>query len=105
MRNKTIPEAATATTFCLEGKNGPYKLKHRHDYYHQIQYQLYCVDREWCDFVLKTEKDIHVERIYRDRDWWGLQLGKLETFYFKALLPELAAPRYRNGGIREPSSH
>ena len=51
-----------------------------------------------------TDIDIHVERIYRDREWWGLQLEKLKTFYFDTLLPELAAPRHRNGGIREPSS-
>ena len=49
-----------------------------------------------------TEKDRHVERISRDKKWWDEQLPKLETFYFKALLPELAHPRYTSGGIREP---
>ena len=102
MRDKTLDEACKTSTFCLEKKNDKYQLKQRHDYYYQIQCQLYCVDREWCDFVLKTNKDIHIERIYRDRNWWGLQQEKLRTFYFDALLPELACPRYRNGGIREP---
>ena len=59
------------------------------------------MDREWCDFVLKTDKDIHIECIYRDKNWWGLQV---EKFCFDALLLELACPRHRKGGIREPSN-
>ena len=98
MREKTLAEACKTTTFCLENKEGKYQLKHRHDYYHQVQCQLYCVDHEWCDFVVRTEVDIHIERIYRDRKWWGLQLRKLRKFYFDAMLPELACPRHRNGG-------
>ena len=52
---------------------------------------------------MKTEKDLHIERIYRDSNWWELQLEKLKTFYFDSLFPELACPRHRSGGIREPS--
>ena len=38
-----------------------FSLKRRHDYYYQIQSQLYCVNRKWCDFVLRTDKEIHRE--------------------------------------------
>ena len=107
-RHMTLSEACDNSTFCLEKreKDGQvtYRLKRRHDYYYQIQCQLYCVDREWCDFVLRTDKDLHIERIDRDSTWWKGQLPKLHTFYFDALLPELACPRYGKGGIREPSS-
>ena len=101
-REKTLAEACTSSTFCLEEKETKFKLKLRHDYYHQVQCQLYCANRNWCDFVLRTNKEMHVERIYRDKKWWGQQLAKLRKFYFTALLPELASPRYRKGGIREP---
>ena len=106
-RQMTIEEACTrVTSFCLESKEiegmKNYKLKRRHDYYFQVQCQLYCDDKEWCDFVLRTDKDIHVERIQRDREWWEDQMPKLKKFYFDAMLPELACPRYRHGGIREP---
>ena len=105
MKDKSIPEAfTTSSTFCLERKNEKYHLKPRHDYFYQVQCQLYCADCEWCDFVLTTDKDMHIERIYRDITWWDLQLKKLKTFYFEALLPELASPRHRNGGIREPAT-
>ncbi len=102
-RDISIDEAAKTSSFCL-ADNDMHKLKHRHDYYYQVQCQLYCVDCEWCDFVVKTGKDIHTQRIYRDRKWWEQEMGKLEQFYFDSLLAELAAPRFKKGGIREPSS-
>lgn len=78
-----------------------YRLKRRHDYYYQIQCQLYCVNREWWDFVLRTDKDLHIQQVIRDRTWWKVQLPKLHKFYFDALLPELACPRYGKGEIRD----
>ena len=101
-KDKDFREACEKSSFCLEkDKNGMLQLKRRHDYYFQIQCQLYCVDK---NFIVRTNKDIHVERIYRDSRWWGLQLAKLRKFYFSALLPELACPRFRCGGIREPTN-
>lgn len=103
----TLEEACDKVKqFCLEKieKNGEvsFRLKKRHNYYFQVQCQMYCCDADWCDFVLRTDKELHVERIQRDQDWWDQQLPKLKTFYFDALLPELACPRFGKGGIREP---
>ena len=81
------------------------RLKHRHDYYYQVQSQLYCADKEWCNFIVRTSKDMHVERIYRDKEWWDLQMDKCHYFYFSALLPVLACPRHGKGGIREPKDN
>ena len=47
---KMLAEACQTATFCLEDTQNKYTLKHRHDYYYQIQCQLYCVDCNWCDF-------------------------------------------------------
>lgn len=101
-RDKTVLEFGSKSSSCLEVKDGTCQLKHGHDYYYQVQCQLYCTDKEWCDFIVRTEKDIHIERIGRDRKWWDVQMDKCFNFYFSALLPELACPRYRKGGIREP---
>ncbi len=105
VRDETIDDACSNKTFWLEKKGSKYQLKRKHGYYYQVQCQLYCTNTSWCDFVVRTTKDIHVERIYRDPKWWGLQLTKLRKFYFSALLPELACPRHRNGGIRESVQH
>ena len=103
IRDQSLVEASRSTTFCLEKNKdkNTYRLKRQHDYYYQVQCQLYCTERNWCDFVLRTNKDMHVERIYREKEWWDRQLPKLKKFYFESMLPELACPRYRLGGIRE----
>ena len=102
MREKTLDEACKTSSFCQENRDNTYRLKTRHDYFHQVQCQLYCTNMDWCDFILRTNKDIHIQRIQRDKKWWGVQMAKLRKFYFDALLPELACPRCKSGGIREP---
>ena len=106
-RDFTVQEACDKVkSFCLEKQEEAgevmYTLKRRHDYYYQIQCQMYCSKVEWCDFVLRTNKDLHVQRIPWNPDWWKQQLPRLKEFYFDALLPELACPRHGKGGIREP---
>ena len=52
----------------------------------------------WCDFVVWTQKDIHVEKIYFDNDFWTRQCYlKLRCFHFGIVLPELVFPRYPLG--------
>ena len=102
-RSQTLAEACKKSSFCLENKKDSFKLKTRHDYYYQIQTQLYCTRRCWCDFILRTDNDLHIERVYTDQAWQRANLQKLQDFYFSALLPELACPRHQQGGIREPT--
>ncbi len=108
-RDMTLFEACDKVkSFCLERREEKgqiiYKLKRRHDYYFQIHCQMYCCNTHWCDFVVRTNKDMHVKRITWDNDWWQQQLPKLKQFYFDALLPELACPRQGKGEIREPAT-
>ena len=101
-KDLTLSEACkTVPSFCLVKIEDTYRLKRQHDYYHQVQCQFYCDDKQWCDFVVKTNQNLQVERIHRDQEWLDKQLPKLEVFYFNAMLPELACPRYRKSGISE----
>ena len=65
-RKMTLLEAVEKSTFCLEKDkdSGTYTLKKKHDYFYQIQCQLYCTNKDCCDLVVNTEREIHVERIY-----------------------------------------
>ena len=94
--------------FCLEERQNKLHLKTSHEIYYQIQGQLNIFEKEWCDFVLRRTNpyDIHVERIYKDSSLWENEMvPKLEQFYQKFLLPELALPRYGTySGIRKPAA-
>lgn len=60
-----------------------------------MQGQLGILNLEWCDFVVWTNVDLHVERVKADPEFWQLQcLPKLEYYYYNIMLPEIVYPRH-----------
>ena len=43
----------------------------------------------FCDFIVWTNDDIHIERIYPDEDIWLSNVPKVKALFEKAVLPEL----------------
>lgn len=64
-RDMTIHDAVTKLkNFCLkQDQDGLISLRPSHSYFYQIQATMLCTKRKWCDFVLCTKEDMHVERI------------------------------------------
>ncbi|XP_078329794.1 uncharacterized protein LOC144624228 [Crassostrea virginica] len=109
LQNKNISfmqATKTVKDFCLVEKNGVLSLKKNHLYYYQCQGLVNVTGLPWIDFVVRSLSpyQIHIERIYSDKDLWNeIMLPKLTAFYHQVLLSELAAPRYNKvPGIREP---
>lgn len=49
--------------------------------------------RPWCDFVVWTSVDLHIQRIEFDNDFWTQQLlPKLSAFYDFCYAPEIVSP-------------
>jgi hypothetical protein len=111
LKNKplSIKQAAeTLKALCLQLEGGTLSLKRSHAYYLQCQGQLNVMKLPWLDFIVRRTRphEFHMERIFRDtRLWNDDMILKLTDFYQKALLPELAMPRYgKSPGIREPGN-
>ena len=98
-RDSTVQDAAMSKDFFANIQNGKVTLKWTHNYYYQIQGQMAICKRKWCDFVIWTPKEMTTERIVFDPIFWQEMLPKLELFYDRAILPELASPQ--NQPIRE----
>jgi hypothetical protein len=104
-KRKNLDQAARDKGFCLEFVDDNLQLKRKHAYYYQCQGQLLVCEMDWVDFVVRCTDpyQMFVERITVNNDVQCHMLAKLKAFYFKALLPELTAPRYgKLPGIREP---
>ncbi|XP_063931863.1 uncharacterized protein LOC135143855 [Zophobas morio] len=104
--NLTVEEASkTLKQFYIDKKQGC--LKRTHNYFYQVQGQLHISNREFCDFVVWTRKDLYVEGIFKDDNFWQNKMfPKLKYFYHEALLPELVDPRKcRNMPLREPNKN
>ena len=87
----TISQACQLPSFpCILSEDGSLQLKAIHPYYHQVQGSMAITGCSWCDFVVWTEKWLSVERIEFNSSLWKAEmLPKLETFFWKELLPRL----------------
>uniref|UniRef100_A0A8W8NQ72 SWIM-type domain-containing protein n=1 Tax=Magallana gigas TaxID=29159 RepID=A0A8W8NQ72_MAGGI len=89
-REMSIKDAcANLKDFFLEcDSEGTLRLKESHDYWHQVQGQLYLTGTSCCDFVVWTPVSMEVIRILKD-DSWQCHLKNMIEFYFNVFLPSL----------------
>jgi hypothetical protein len=88
-QESSFADAADKVSFCLEVcSDGKYKLKHQHQYYYQCQLQIFVTGYLFCDFVVWTEKELHIERLTLAK---GV-IASLSSVY--AILPELLGKWY-----------
>ena len=66
-----------------------YWLKSKNNTLLQVQAQLLCTDSKYCDFIVYTNQDIHVERIELDQSFIDENLPKVKTLFRNGVLPEL----------------
>jgi len=60
----------------------------------QVQCQLFCTQRSYCDFVVYTEKDVHIQRIYPDESFWQENVSRVKHFFVTSVFPELIGKFY-----------
>lgn len=83
-RNMDIVEAIeTLSAFFLERDENGIRLKKKHAHFCQVQGQLMITGAPFCDFVVFTSKDLHIERIFPDHVFMNGLMDKLCEIYFK----------------------
>lgn len=55
-------------------------------YYWKVQGQMLMTGMNWCDFVVSTEEDVLIQRIYRDNGVLDVIREKVDRFYFNVYL-------------------
>lgn len=86
---------------CLEKVDGSFKLIRSHNYYYQLQQQLFTLkDRKHCDFVVCAIDNVNnrvvivTERILPDKQHHHTVLPRLDTFWRLCILPEILGRWY-----------
>ena len=74
--------------FCLK-QEGEIILNPKHVYYYQVQGQLMITGAPFCDFVVFTKKDVHIQRILPDKNFMSEMLLTLAKFYAVHAMPFL----------------
>lgn len=67
----------------LKNKDGDLQLSTTHDYYYQIQGQLFCTNGTECDLVVCTFNDMRIVNIKRNESFINEMVSKLTEFYVK----------------------
>ena len=95
-RESSFAEAARDNrNFCLQqGGDGKYKLNEQHQYYYQCQLQIFVTGCSFCDFVVWTQKEVHIERLTLDEDLFTSALPVAKKFFSLCILPELIGKWY-----------
>lgn len=65
------------------------ELKKSHQYYTQIQFSLYVLSIENCNFFVYSPKDYVLVRVERNEQFLSSLIPKIENFYFHYFLPVL----------------
>ena len=95
LKDSEFVEYVKKRNSCLDDK---FLLKKSHQYYYQVQQQLFITGRAFCDFVVcKTNgsnADHIIERIQPDTNHWNSVLPKLTQFSRFCVLPEILGKWY-----------
>lgn len=73
---------------------GKLTLNRNHQYYYQVQTQLGVCELESAYFVVWTEKDLHVEHILFNGEFWDMICKKSKHIFDTAIMPELVGKFY-----------
>ncbi|XP_070389189.1 uncharacterized protein [Dermacentor albipictus] len=65
------------------------KLLRNHHYFKQVMMQMFVCKRNYCDFVVWTQKDIFIERVMFDKEFCNEIVDKCALYFERVLLPEL----------------
>ena len=89
IRGKSVKEMPHNKNSCLIHVDGKLALNGDLAYYYQVQAQIFVCNVDYCDFIVWTERDVHIERILPDIAFWDQVVSKAADFFQQAILPEL----------------
>ena len=96
--NETLEDALIRKGICKKYDDGV-ELNVRHKYYFQMQQIMFVVERKWIDFVVMGTgcSTPFCKRVSFSKDFWDTIFPKLESFFNRWIVPELAYPRVKYG--------
>lgn len=84
-----------------KGSGGRLQINRGHQYFYQVQVQMFATGLNYCDFVVWTVQDCHIERIQFDSAFCDEVASKCQKFFEQVLLPEILF-KYWTGMGQQP---
>ncbi|KAJ6647997.1 hypothetical protein Bhyg_03222, partial [Pseudolycoriella hygida] len=58
-----------------------YNIDTKHEYYYQVQMEIFLADAEYCDFIVWSPKTLICIRVYKDNVFWEAEIEKAAQFF------------------------
>ena len=90
-RDTSISEYASKQNSMLSPAQSTYALKQDHQYYYQVQCQLFISGAKYAHFLVWTPNETHIETILPDKSFFEKNVSESENFFKLCILPEILA--------------
>ena len=103
LKDKSLKEEIHKGAFYVtyDSVNEIYELDRAHQYFFQVQLEIYTLKVEFCNFMVWTPMDFLIIPIDRDDEFITDMLNKCDLFWFDIILPELLTRKSENENIND----
>ena len=94
---ETLEEALINKRICI-ATNSNLEFNKNHQYFYQVQQQMFVTGKKWEDFVVKgsfCNCPLFIQRVFYNEEFWKPVLLKLEEVFKNCMIPEIAYPRIK----------
>ena len=88
-KDKLPEDNEEAKKFCMNLVDGQWVLDKKHQYYFQVQTQLFVTKKAFCDFIVWSQGGLRVDQIYQDDEFFEMHLPAVTHFFKYSILPDL----------------
>lgn len=86
-RNSLLSEEISKDkAYIIYKEHNKIHVNNKHNYWHQVQAQLYFTRRQKCIFVVWTPRESIIVNIFKDNQWQN-KIEILQKFYFEQYIP------------------
>ena len=103
-KDQSFLNASKERFFLHQQSNGILTLDTNHTYYYQVQAQIELCGAKYCDFVVWREDELHIERIYLNKDFIRNAFDRASTFIKVGVLPELVGKWFSKAPLHQGST-
>jgi len=75
-------------------ENEELQLSRKRAYYYEVQTQIYMCNKDFSDYVMCSQQDIHIEQMLPKQEQWVSISTATLAFFQQAVLLELVADYY-----------
>jgi hypothetical protein len=95
--SKTFDEYLSEKKIIFKDDNGQYHWNKEHEYYYQIQLQMFLTSRKYGDLVVwRPQETIKVFRTLIDEEFLAEKMFKARVLFYQVIMPELMAGYFSN---------